>query len=150
MLPNVGLGTFFNNMDIYVNFKLRWEMKNLFLVISILSLSFIFIGCNSENQKEIIKEPVETVSELEKVYMEMREIAWTSLDDTAKETVIGNWKDAKVTEESVIPEVQLNGEEKPIKVMKVEFNTSQDRFLGPIGIYIAPSTKEIVSRDIRM
>ncbi|MER2191264.1 MAG: hypothetical protein ABS951_09910 [Solibacillus sp.] len=47
-------------------------MKKLFLVISIFSLSFIFIGCNNENQKEIIKEPVETVSELEKVYMEMR------------------------------------------------------------------------------
>lgn len=50
--------------------------------------------------------------------MEMREIAWASLDDTAKETVIGNWKDAKGTEEIVIPKVQLNGEEKPIKVMK--------------------------------
>ena len=87
-------------------------MKNLFLVISILSLSLIFIGCNNENQKEIIKEPVETVSELEKVYMEMREIAWMSLDDIAKETVIGNWKDAKVTEESIILEGQLNGEER--------------------------------------
>lgn len=80
--------------------------------------------------------------------MEMREIAWTSLGDSAKETVVVNWKDAKVTEESIIHEGQLNGEEKPLKVLKVEFTISQDRFLAPIGIYIDPSTKEIVSRDI--
>lgn len=127
-------------------------MKNLFLVISILSLSFIFIGCNNENQTETIKERVGTVSDLEKVYMEMREIAWASLSENAKETVIGNWKDAKVTEEqpSVINEVHLNGKEKPTKLIKVIFNTSEDRLLGPIGIYIDPSTKKIISRDIRM
>lgn len=121
-------------------------MKDLFLIISILSLSILLIGCNNENQKK----QVETVSDLEKVFMEMREIAWTSLDESAKETVIGNWKDAKVTEESIIVEGRLMGDKKPIKVMKVEFTTSQDRFLGPMGIYIDPFTKEIVSRDIRM
>ncbi|MEK4130133.1 hypothetical protein NYE67_10650 [Solibacillus sp. FSL W8-0474] len=117
-------------------------MKNLFLVIFFLSLNFLLIGCSNENQKEI--------NELEKVYMEMREIAWTSLSDLAKETVIGNWEGAKVTEESIIEERQTNGEEKLLKVVKVGFTTSQDQFLGPIGIYIDPSTKEIVSRDIRM
>ncbi|MEK3766041.1 hypothetical protein [Solibacillus sp. FSL K6-4121] len=117
-------------------------MKNLFFVISFLSLNFLLFGCSNENQKEI--------NEVEKVYLEMREIAWTSLSDMAKETVIGNWEDAKVTEESIINERQTNGEEKLLKVLKVEFTTTQDRFLGPIGIYIDPSTKEIVSRDIRM
>lgn len=121
-------------------------MKNLFLAVCILSLGFMFTACNNENPKEIAK----TVSELEKVHMEMREIAWTSLDDTAKETVLGNWRDAEVTEDSLIIEGRLNGEEKRLKVIKVQFTTSQDRFLGPIGIYIDPTTKEIVDRDIRM
>ena len=76
-------------------------MENLLLIISILSLSFILIGSNSENREVRIKEPIDPVSELEKVYLDMREIAWTSLSDSAKETVIGNWKDAKVTEEQL-------------------------------------------------
>ena len=113
-------------------------MKNLILFLFILSLSFIVLGCINEKQVD----PVDSLSELEKVYMEMREIAWASLSDTDKETVLGNWKDAKVTEEklSVNHEVQPNNDGKQIKIMKVIFNTSRDRFLGPIGIYINPNT----------
>ena len=112
------------------------EKSDLFLFI--LSLSFIVLGCINEKQVD----PEDSLSELEKVYMEMREIAWASLSDTDKETVLGNWKDAKVTEEklSVNHEVQPNNDGKQIKIMKVIFNTSRDRFLGPIGIYINPNT----------
>lgn len=123
-------------------------MKNLILFLFILSLSFIVLGCINEKQVD----PEDSLSELEKVYMEMREIAWASLSDTDKETVLGNWKDAKVTEEklSVNNEVQPNNDGKQIKIMKVIFNTSRDRFLGPIGIYINPDTNKIISKDIRM
>lgn len=123
-------------------------MKNLILFLFILSLSFIVLGCINEKQVD----PEDSLSELEKVYMEMREIAWASLSDTDKETVLGNWKDAKVTEEklSVNNEVQPNNDGKQIKIMKVIFNTSRDRFLGPIGIYINPNTNKIISRDVRM
>lgn len=123
-------------------------MKNLILFLFILSLSFIILGCINEKQVD----PEDSLSELEKVYMEMREIAWASLSDTDKETVLGNWKDAKVTEEklSVNNEVQPNNDGKQIKIMKVIFNTSRDRFLGPIGIYINPNTNKIISRDVRM
>lgn len=34
--------------------------------------------------------------------------------------------------------------------MKVVFFTTQDRFLGTIGIYIDSNTKKIISKDIRM
>ena len=123
-------------------------MKNLILFLFILSLSFIVLGCINEKQVD----PEDSLSELEKVYMEMREIAWASLSNTDKETVLGNWKDAKVTEEklSVNNEVQPNNDGKQIKIMKVIFNTSRDRFLGPIGIYINPNTNKIISRDVRM
>lgn len=83
-------------------------MKNIFLIIFFLLITFTLNGCNNENQKVIKKEPIETVSELEKVYMEMREIAWTSLSNTDKETVIGDWQDALVIEEQVT--VKLSGE----------------------------------------
>lgn len=123
-------------------------MKNLILFLFILSLSFIVLGCINEKQVD----PEDSLSEVEKVYMEMREIAWASLSDTDKETVLGNWKDAKVTKEklSVNHEVQPNNDGKQIKIMKVIFNTSRDRFLGPIAIYINPNTNKIISRDVRM
>lgn len=83
-------------------------MKNLILFLFILSLSFIGLGCINEKQVD----PEDSLSEVEKVYMEMREIAWASLSDTDKETVLGNWKDAKVTKEklSVNHEVQPNND----------------------------------------
>ncbi|MBM7665879.1 hypothetical protein JOC25_002372 [Solibacillus kalamii] len=125
-------------------------MKNLFLFIFVLLLSFICLGCTNENHVATLKEPTETVIELEKVYMEMREIAWASLSDTDKETVMGNWKDAKVTEEQLSVNDEVQPDNNPMKVMKVIFNTSRDRFLGPIGIYINPNTNKIISRDVRM
>lgn len=123
-------------------------MKNLILFLFILSLSFIVLGCINEKQVD----PEDSLSELEEVYMEMREIAWASLSDTDKDTVLGNWKDAKVTEVqlSVNHEVQPKNNGMQIKIMKVIFNTSRDRFLGPIGIYINPNTNKIISRDAIM
>ncbi|MGA4515686.1 hypothetical protein ACPA0F_00265 [Solibacillus silvestris] len=121
-------------------------MKNLIIFLFILSLSFIVLGCINEKQVD----PVDSLSELEKVYMEMREIAWASLSDTDKETVMGNWKDAKVTEEQLSVNDEVLPDNNPMKVMKVIFNTSRDRFLGPIGIYINPDTNKIISKDIRM
>ncbi|WP_342575884.1 hypothetical protein MHH37_08565 [Solibacillus sp. FSL K6-1781] len=125
-------------------------MKNLFLFIFVLLLSSICLGCTNENHVATLKEPIETVIELEKVYMEMREIAWASLSDTDKETVMGNWKDAKVTEEQLSVNDEVLPDNNPMKVMKVIFNTSRDRFLGPIGIYINPDTNKIISKDVRM
>ncbi len=85
----------------------------------------------------------------EKEYMEFRQVAWESLSKNTKDTVISDWQKAEVIEVSPADIPQHIKLEKNQKVVKVIFHTEQDSLLGPIGLYIDRSSKEIIGPDIR-
>ena len=70
-----------------------------------------------------------------------RKIAWDYLTDSEKETVIHDWKDAKVEDGQYW---ETNEDAKA-----VIFNTTDDPLLGPIIIYINPKTKEVLGIGAR-
>ncbi len=63
-----------------------------------------------------------------------RSIAWAFLSPQQKDTVIGDWKTAKVRAETYREQV----------IWSVAFNTSHDPTLGPIIVFIEPRTKEVI------
>ncbi|MED4354489.1 hypothetical protein P9265_19620 [Schinkia azotoformans] len=85
----------------------------------------------------------------EKEYTEFRQVAWESLSKNEKDTVIGDWQKAHVIEVTPADVPQHIKLEKNQKVVKVVFNTEQDSLLGPIGLYIDRSSKEMIGPDIR-
>lgn len=102
---------------------------------------------------EIIKNKFskeESLSEDDKKeYMEFRQVASESLSKNTKDTVIGDWPKAEVIEVSPADVPQYIKLEKNQKSVKVVFNTEQDSLLGPIGLYIDRSSKEIIGSDAR-
>ena len=96
------------------------------LIILILALIPIISGCKKENA---------TDSDLQ-----IREIAWNSLDEQAKSTVIVDWKLAVVSESTYNQK----------RVYAVRFNTSADAFLGPIIVYVDTSTKVVLGQALRL
>ncbi len=109
-------------------------MKIISLILSFVVLSILLLGCQQNNEKE---------------YMEFRQVAWESLSENTKDTVIGDWQKAEVIEVSPDDVPQHIKLEKNQKVVKVVFNTEQDLSLGPIGLYIDRSSKEIIGADAR-
>ncbi|MFJ5625729.1 hypothetical protein ACIQD3_24430 [Peribacillus loiseleuriae] len=110
--------------------------------------------CSAEeiviSTEKVDKAPSNTESiENEKEYMESRQVAWDSLSENTKDTVIGDWQKAEVIEVSPDDVPQHIKLEKNQKVVKVLFHTKQDELLGPIGLYIDHSSKEIIGRDPR-
>lgn len=104
------------------------------------------------NEEKIDNAPSDAKSmENEKEYMEFRQVAWDSLSENTKDTVIGDWQKAEVTEvrPAAVPQHNIKLE-KNQKVVKVVFHTEQDSLLGPIGLYIDRSSKEIIGSDARM
>lgn len=101
-------------------------MKNMVIVIMAL-IPFIF-GCKNENEKDPVLSD-----------MQIREIAWNSLSDNDKSTVIVDWQQAPVAKST------YNG----ISAYSVIFNTSLDGLLGPITVYVSTSTKAVIGRDMR-
>ena len=85
----------------------------------------------------------------EKEYMEFRQVAWESLSKNTKDTVMGDWQKAEVIEVSSADIPQHIKQEKNQKVVRVVFHTEQDSLLGPIGLYINRSSKEIIGSDLR-
>jgi hypothetical protein len=65
-----------------------------------------------------------------------REIAWNSLSDRQRETVISDWMDAH-TESCTYWE---NNQ----KAICVIFNTTEDALLGPIIVYIDHNSLEVI------
>jgi hypothetical protein len=82
--------------------------------------------------------------------MKMREIAWNSMENAEKKTVIGDWKQAKITlakwDNIGIKEAKV----KPESIAQILFKTSFDPLIGSIGIYIDTDANKIVGYDIRM
>ena len=96
------------------------------LIILILALIPIISGCKKENA---------TDSDLQ-----IREIAWNSLDTQAKSTVIVDWKQAVVSESTYNQK----------SVYAVSFNTSDEALLGPIIVYIENASLVVLGQGLRM
>lgn len=71
--------------------------------------------------------------------MQIREIAWNSLTEQSKSTVIIDWKKAPVSESTYNQK----------SVYAVVFKTSDDALLGPIMVYIDILTKEVLGQALR-
>ena len=95
------------------------------LIILILALIPIFSNCKKES--EAVQE------------MQIREIAWNSLGEQEKLTVIVDWKLAPVGESIFYQK----------RVYAVRLNTTDDALLGPIVVYIDISTKVVLGYGTR-
>jgi hypothetical protein len=108
---------------------------------------------SNKQVNEIIKRKFRSEESLgeedKKGHMEFRQVAWEGLSGDAKDTVIGDWQEAEVIEVSPADVPQHIKLEKHQKVVKVVFHTEQDSLLGPIGLYIDRSSKEIIGQDPR-
>ncbi|MCM3784794.1 hypothetical protein M3231_17650 [Neobacillus mesonae] len=110
----------------------------MFLIVPMVIMSFV--GCSNA------KPPTEDVTDL-------RQAAWSSLSENAKEEVVGDWKFANVerVELNVLPIVQSGGKPPQVdNLYRVTFKTNRDEFLGPIQVYVDGDSKEIVSYGARL
>lgn len=112
--------------------------------------------------------------------MEMRTIAWNSLNESEKNSVLNAGKGLSNTEhnETHNPEIWKNSKVEIVKwkdipmalpstnqnifkklwlwyknndkAIRIDFNTSMDGLLGSIGIYLDPRTKKIIGYDLRL
>lgn len=125
--------------------------KISFLFILILVLSSL-VGCSenkNDNHKYVPKPDADTI--FLETAASLREIAWIQLSQGEKESVTGDWKNAKVTivQWDEVPLKKTSVKPESLSIYKVTFNTNKDALLGPIGIYFNPETKEIVGYDVR-
>ena len=95
------------------------------LVILILALIPVISNCNKENEADL--------------QLQIREIAWNSLSEQEKLTVIVDWKQAPVSESTYNKK----------SVYAVRFNTTNDALLGPITVYVDISTKVVLGQALR-
>ncbi len=144
-------------------FKIEFGKKTYFLWISeesgtimntedthtIYSLSEKSINLVNDIIKSKFNKEESLGKDYEKEYMEFRQVAWESLSENTKDTVIGDWQKAEVIEINPADIPQHIKLEKNQKVVKVVFHTEQDSLLGPIGLYIDRSSKEIMGPDPR-
>ena len=96
------------------------------LIILILALIPIISGCKKENATDS--------------NLQIREIAWNSLNEQAQSTVIVDWKQAVVSESTYNQK----------SVYAVRFNTSDEALLGPIIVYVDISTKVVLGQALRI
>ncbi|RCW40346.1 hypothetical protein [Paenibacillus prosopidis] len=81
---------------------------------------------------------------------ELRKIAWGQVGEIARETVIGDWKEASI-EKSSFEQVPLKKDsiKTSNNIYKVTFKTNQDELIGAIGIYIDAVSNQVVGEDAR-
>jgi len=96
------------------------------LIILILAITTFISGCKKDNNTDSNTQ--------------IREIAWSSLSEQDKSTVIIDWQKASVTETTY--------QEK--STYAVIFNTSDDALLGPIIVYIDKTSLIVLGRGLRM
>jgi hypothetical protein len=119
--------------------------KSTHIFLGIICFTSISIGCIKENQ---------TVGTTEgRSENEIREIAYKSLSDFDKNTVI-NWKNAMVegynaTTNHSIGSVNGLINIKDKAVYKVTFRTNNEGLLGPITLYLDKNTYVMVGEDLR-
>lgn len=71
---------------------------------------------------------------------QIREIAWNSISEQEKLTVIADWKQAPVEKTTY----------EGINVFSVRFNTTDDGLLGPITVYVDMTSKKVIGYATRM
>jgi len=96
------------------------------LIILILALIPILSSCKKENDIDLNSQ--------------IREIAWSSLSEQSKSTVIIDWKKAPVTETTYQDK----------NAYAVSFITSNDALLGPIIVYIDKTYLVVLGQGLRM
>lgn len=96
------------------------------LIIIILALIPFIYSCQKDNEADSATQ--------------IREIAWNSLSDQAKSTVIVDWKQALVTETIYQDK----------SAYSVSFKTSDDALLGPIIVYVDKSSQIVLGQALRM
>ena len=123
----------------------------VFLFVLVLVMSSL-VGCNGDKND---KRKFESLPDADTIFLEtassLREIAWMQLSKEDKESVTGDWKEAKVTivQWDEVPLKKTSVKPESLSIYKVTFNTNKDELLGPIGIYFNPETKEIVGYEVR-
>ena len=80
---------------------------------------------------------------------EYRKIAWNALTEEQKQTVIIDLDDANVNRNDTYVLRDKEGPNKEVPAVSVRFNTKDDSLLGPIIVYIAPDTKEVLGQGLR-
>ncbi len=96
------------------------------LIILILAVIPFISSCKKDNDTDLNAQ--------------IREIAWSSLSEQEKSTVIIDWKNAPVTETTY--------QEKNIYF--VSFKTSKDLVLGPILVYIDKTSLVVIGYAMRL
>ncbi|MEX2460756.1 MAG: hypothetical protein WD469_05575 [Paenibacillaceae bacterium] len=155
-----------NSIDVLVlEKKSKKEEKMKLISVSVLTIVIILSGCGNSTQVDAVTPVIETiqptstnqVQQMEKnqednTFSELRSIAWGQVSDTAKKTVIGDWKEASI-EKSSFEQVPIKVEKDSVKtsnnLYKVTFKTTQDEIIGSIGIYIDAVSNQVVGKDAR-
>lgn len=96
------------------------------IIILILALIPFISGCKKNNDTDLNAQ--------------IREIAWSSLGEQDKSTVIVDWENAPVVEESYQKKTTC----------AVLFNTSDDALLGPIIVYVEKTSLVVIGQGLRM
>ena len=96
------------------------------VIILVLALIPIFSNCKKENATDLNQQ--------------IREIAWNSLSEQAKLTVIVDWKLAVVSESTYNQK----------SAYAVSFNTSDEALLGPLIVYIENTSLVVLGQGWRM
>jgi len=96
------------------------------LIILILAIVPFISSCEKENDTDISAQ--------------IREIAWNSISQQEKSTVIIDWEKSPVTE-------TIYNEKSAYAVI---FNTSNDALLGPIIVYVEKKSLIVLGQGLRM
>lgn len=96
------------------------------LIILILALVPFISSCKKDNDTDLNAQ--------------IREIAWSSLSEQEKSTVIIDWKKSPVTETTYNDKSSYT----------VCFNTSEDALLGPIIVYIEKTSLIVLGQGLRL
>lgn len=114
-------------------------MKKMIMLLVLLTVTLSSTGCTNPKSQTVDAEG-------------LREAAWMSLSDSAKEEVVIDWTTAIVEKVklSELPIVQSGGEAPQVESLyKITFNSDRDLLLGPIQVFINGDNKEIVSYGVR-
>ena len=129
-------------------------MKKTILSLCLLMLISIQVaGCGETTENPKVNESITNETSVNKSDTEIRELAYQSLNENDKKTVV-DWESAKVeeynssTDHSVgSPNGLANIKDK--YTYKVIFRTNNEGLLGPITVYIDKDTYEILGIDLR-
>ncbi|MDQ8738239.1 hypothetical protein [Paenibacillus sp. LHD-38] len=124
-------------------------IKHVIVITSLTAALLSGCGMSQNNENNSSTQAVDAQSGFSVNEDEMRQIAWDSVSEVARKTVITDWQHALV-EESTLEQIPLKISGINSKhVYKVIFETTQDLLLGSIGIYIDADTKKIIGHDAR-